>query len=169
MDSHNSGGAGPDSGDMSELSRSPTPASTKSAETDIEDSAAVQNKAPKTVFEMVTSELLKIGAIPLERFATEDYPEEENVIPVETSLVKTSDILTSTRDEDGNTKESRKEHFQAVAKIYEACMRTFESSDAISFDYKDDSGPNGMLILTVLASLSNPSLITSSRMYSHNY
>jgi hypothetical protein len=133
------------SGELSELSRSPTSASTRSAETDVEGdlSTGKHAEASISVFDMITSELFKIGAIPLERFATDEYPEEENVAPIATSLIRISDSTSQLGDTGGNTKGRRKEHFQAVAKIYEACMGTFENSDAINFDYKDDSGPNG--------------------------
>jgi hypothetical protein len=148
---------GGNSEDLSELSRSPTPTSTKSGETDVEEgfSAGKHVGASISVFDMITSELFKIGAIPLERFATEDYPEEENVAPVESSLVKTIDSASQAGDAGGSAKGRRKEHFQGVAKIYEACMRTFENSDAINFDYKDDSGPNGRLCLLVIIPLTN--------------
>ena len=165
MEGRTSAVEGGNSGDLSELSRSPTPASTKSAETDEEGglSTGKHAEASVSVFDMITSELFKIGAIPLERFATDEYPEEENVAPVATSLIRISDSASQLGDPGGNTKGRRKEHFQAVAKIYEACMRTFENSDAINFDYKDDSGPDGKPHSSIVIVLTNdPSQLESA-------
>jgi hypothetical protein len=159
MEGRTSAVGGGNSGELSELSRSPTSASTRSAETDVEGdlSTGKHAEASISVFDMITSELFKIGAIPLERFATDEYPEEENVAPVATSLIRISDSTSQLGDTGGNTntKGRRKEHFQAVAKIYEACMRTFENSDAINFDYKDDSGPNGRSRPCAIIALTN--------------
>jgi hypothetical protein len=128
-----------DSGDISMASRSQTPMSTDSDETSSEDEIMESKPALSGVFDLVTAELLKIGAIPLERFEMEDNPQEDNVPTEQFSAIKSSDgqgfksgAVTTVKG---------RHHFQAVAKIYEACMRTFESSEAIHFDYKQDLGP----------------------------
>jgi len=57
-----------------EMSRSPTPASPMYVESTVEDEEGARKAEGDTisVFDRVTAELIKLGAIPLERFAVED-------------------------------------------------------------------------------------------------
>ena len=152
MEAFNSATEDSDSEDTSSLSRDgSTPSSMKSAETDVEEGSlnGGHMETPLSMFDRVTSELLKIGAIPLERFATEDHPEEENAVFPDAHLLKIKEAASQSIEGSGSANGRRKEHFQAVAKIYEACMRTFENSEAINFDFKNDSGPNGKASLSI--------------------
>jgi hypothetical protein len=131
-----------------EMSRSPTPASTMYAESTVEDEEGARKAEGDTisVFDRVTAELIKLGAIPLERFAVEDNPSElpqTEFGSLGSQLDKLMDDNDMVIENSANTKAKRKEHFQAVAKIYEACKKTFENSEAIDFYYKEEAGPNG--------------------------
>jgi hypothetical protein len=87
-----------------------------------------------SAFNAVTFELFKLGAIPLERFETEDYPEE--------TVVPDKPIAAAIERTGGDGTSSVKTNFQAVAKIYEACMRTFGNSDPIKWEFMMELGPN---------------------------
>jgi len=94
------------------------------------------SKTPITnAFDAVTFELFKLGAIPLERFETEDYPEETVVPdkPIAAAVVE---------GPGGDGVSGVKTNFQAVAKIYEACMRTFGNSGPIKWEFMMELGPN---------------------------
>ncbi|CCA68056.1 hypothetical protein PIIN_01923 [Serendipita indica DSM 11827] len=94
------------------------------------------------VFDMITSELMKIGAIPLSRFTTEDNPQEQPYDDEETKM-KIDNL-------DERNVPNGKQEQQAVAKIYEACMRTFESSDAISFDFTHEGDIHSKALQCIL-------------------
>lgn len=98
------------------------------------------NMKKQSIFELVTSELMKIGAIPLERFETEDNPEEESTVPATAAPTKLILGFPETKDSSGALLESS-EGFQAISKIYEACTKTFGNSDAIHFEYLEGLGP----------------------------
>ena len=99
-----------------------------------------ETSAKREIFDMITSELLKIGAIPLSRFMTEDNPEEQ--------LYNEEDAKMDIDDPEEKHPVKGNEQQQAVAKIYGACMRTFESSDAIGFDFThgDDLNSRGKFV-----------------------
>lgn len=88
-----------------------------------------------SALDAVTFELFKLGAIPLERFETEDYPEET---VVSNKPIAAAAIGGHARDGVSGVKTN----FQAVAKIYEACMRTFGNSDPIKWEFMMELGPN---------------------------
>ena len=99
------------------------------------------SKTPiRDAFDAVTFELFKLGAIPLERFEAEDYPEEIIVPdkPIAAAVIEAS-------GGDGTT--GVKTNFQAVAKIYEACMRTFGNSGPIKWEFMMELGPNCEFLL----------------------
>ncbi|CAG8669857.1 6511_t:CDS:2, partial [Acaulospora colombiana] len=103
-----------------------------------------QEELLPTIFDMVSSELTALGAIPLERFVVEDNPVELGCIPLEPTPITLPSSSKSI------SQESKNDHHQAVAKLYEACLRAFDGTDAISFDYKEDLGPNSReCILTI--------------------
>jgi hypothetical protein len=132
-----------------EMSRSATPASTMYAESIVDDEEEARKTEGDTisVFDRVTAELIKLGAIPLERFAAEDHPSElpqtDSFGPLGPQLDKLMEDKDMLIENSANVKAKRKEHFQAVAKIYEACKKTFENSEAIDFYYKEEAGPSG--------------------------
>jgi hypothetical protein len=140
-----------------EMSRSPTPASTMYAESIVDDEEETRKAEGDTigVFDRVTAELIKLGAIPLERFAAEDHPSELPQTDSLSLLGSQLDKLIEDKDmvieNSANMKAKRKEHFQAVAKIYEACKKTFENGEAIDFYYKEEAGPSGESLLCSLA------------------
>jgi hypothetical protein len=93
-----------------------------------------------TAFDAVTFELFKLGAIPLERFEAEDYP-EETVVPDKPIAA------AAIEGPPGDGVSGVKTNFQAVAKIYEASMRTFGNSDPIKWEFVMELGPNCKLFL----------------------
>jgi len=102
----------------------------------IGSSSGRASKTPiASTFNAVTFELFKLGAIPLERFETEDHPEE--------TIVPDKPIAAIAIEGPGGDGVSGvKTNFQAVAKIYEACMRTFGNSDPIKWEFMMELGPN---------------------------
>ena len=111
----------------------------------IGSSSGRASKTPITsAFDAVTFELFKLGAIPLERFETEDYPEETVVPdkPIPAAAIE---------GHGGDGVSGVKTNFQAVAKIYEACMRTFGNSDPIKWEFMAELGPNCKCFLDRLA------------------
>ena len=95
-------------------------------------------------FDAVTFELFKLGAIPLERFEAEDYP-EETVVPDKPIAAAVIEAPA------GDGASGVKTNFQAVAKIYEACMRTFGNSGPIKWEFMMELGPNCEFSLDRLA------------------
>ena len=111
----------------------------------IGSSSGRASKTPiASAFDAVTFELFKLGAIPFERFETEDYP-EETVVP--DKPIAAAAIEGHGGDGVGGVKTN----FQAVAKIYEACMRTFGNSDPIKWEFMMELGPNCEFSLDRLA------------------
>ncbi|KAG8802752.1 hypothetical protein FRC16_008775 [Serendipita sp. 398] len=102
----------------------------------------------KSIFEMITMELGKLGAIPLNHYAFEDNPQEYRTLEGN-SLTLATNSHTITPEED-TFDISRNVPLQATATIIETCVRVLETSDAVSFEYKEDRGPESLeCILTV--------------------
>lgn len=145
--------------DMPEMSRSSSSVSTLFAESmgDEDENMEKAQTAPISVFDRVTAELLKIGAIPLEKFATEenplDVPHQGSLAPDTPHVNEAAMESGMAIEEDGTVKGTGKEHFEAIAKIYGACKNTFESSEAIEFHYKEDVGPNGEFLSSCVIGL----------------
>ena len=111
----------------------------------IGSSSGRASKTPiASAFDAVTLELFKLGAIPLERFETEDYP-EETIIPDKPIAA------AAIEGHGGDGVSGVKTNFQAVAKIYEASMRTFGNSDPIKWEFMMELGPNCKFFLDRLA------------------
>jgi len=107
----------------------------------IGSSSGRTSKTPiASAFDAVTFELFKLGAIPLERFEAEDHP-EETVVP-DTPIAAAAAAAAVIEGSGGEGVSGVKTNFQAVAKIYEACMRTFGNSGPIKWEFMMELGPN---------------------------
>jgi hypothetical protein len=110
--------------------------------------AALPKHQSTSAFDAVTFDLFKLGAIPLERFEAEDYP-EETVVPDKPIAAAVAAAVVEASGGDGVS--GIKTNFQAVAKIYEACMRTFGNSGPIKWEFMMELGPNCEFSLDRLA------------------